>query len=81
MTMMSPATAAGVHPHGISSEAVEVGKCVTRRHVGSGEVVDGGRLWAWRAEWSPRVTVVRCDRCGLSFAGDVGPDFYASKKP
>lgn len=59
-------------PHGIPDEAVEVGRCVTRPHRGGGEMVDGGRLWAWRAKWSPRVTMVRCDKCGLSFCGDLG---------
>lgn len=52
--------------------AIDVGACVTRTHAGRGEVVDGGRLWAWRPRWSPRVTVVRCDRCGLSMVGDLG---------
>lgn len=57
--------------HGIPEAAVEVGVCVTR--TGRGVVApDGGRLWAWRARWCPRVTVLRCDRCGVTLTGDFG---------
>jgi hypothetical protein len=60
-----------VRAHGIPEVAIAVGECVTR--TGRGVVApDGGRIWAWRARWAPRVTFLRCDRCGVTLCGDFG---------